>query len=93
MRQPRTFFARKRNQLDIFFIPAYQFSKAIDYMEMIMCLNDDIIDSAPWTKNYINTHELYNHCPHTQVKDTTINVINIALCVRSAISVTLLFKI
>ena len=93
MRQSRTFFARKKKPTGYFFIPAYQFSKAIGYMEMIMCLNDDIIDYASWTKNYINTHELYNHCPHTQVKDTTINVINIALCVRSAISVTLLFKI
>ena len=54
---------------------------------MRSCLQDDVINSDPRIRNFINKMELYRQCPPRRVKISHISEIEYSACVRNVMNI------
>ena len=54
-------FGKKRKSTGFIYVPGSKFRGAEGNLSMRSCLQDDVINSAPRIRKYIDKHELYRN--------------------------------
>ena len=68
-------FGRKRKATGCIYLPGSGLREAEGHLSMRSCLQDDVINSAPRIRKFINKQELYRQCPPRRVNDSHISEI------------------